>query len=67
MPKIKVTVSTGFANCTHVDYQDIDDDEWAAMTENEQGRLLEDMAIDLQSNHVECSAFVVEKEGNDNG
>ena len=67
MPKIKITVSTGFHNCNYVDHQDIDDDEWAAMTESEQERLLDELAIDLRSNHIECNAYVVEKEGKDNG
>lgn len=62
MPKIKLYVCTGFADCKHVDYHDIPDDEWDGMTQKEQEDLLDELAQDHMVNHIDYGAFVVEEE-----
>jgi hypothetical protein len=58
--KIKITVETGFANATHTDYDEVDREDWDAMTKDEQEEYLDQAATDLRDNYVSCNAHVVE-------
>lgn len=59
MPKIKIYVSTGFANCEHHDELDIDQEEWDSMSEREKEDLLDELAVDLMQNTITYGAYVV--------
>lgn len=58
--RIKITVDTGFANASHTDYEEVDREEWDSMTKEEQEEYLDQAAIDLRDNHIDCNAYVVE-------
>jgi hypothetical protein len=58
--KIKITVETGFASATHTDYDEVDREDWDAMTKDEQEKYLDQAATDLRDNYVSCNAYVVE-------
>ena len=57
--KIRMIVETGFAGCSHVDFQELPDD-WDQMTEKEQEKYLEEAAQDHMANHISFSAYVVD-------
>jgi nitrogen regulatory protein PII-like uncharacterized protein len=58
--KIKITVETGFAGATHTDYDEVDREDWDAMTKDEQEEYLDQAATDLRDNYVSCNAYVME-------
>lgn len=60
MPKIKMYVSTGFANCEHRDEFYIDQEEWDSMSEREKEDMLDDLATNLMQNTIDYGAYVVE-------
>jgi len=55
MPRIKIVVDVDIAGCDHRNEYDYDDDEWDAMTEEQQAAELEDLARDALYDH--CSAW----------
>lgn len=57
---IKTVVNTGFANATHIDYEELPDN-WDEMTQEEQENHLEEFAQDAVSNSIDACASVVEK------
>jgi len=59
--KIRLSVETGFANCKHVDHEEVDRAEWEAMTEKQREEYLNQAAMDYLFNCVESSAWVVEE------
>jgi|688.fasta_scaffold1383042_1 hypothetical protein len=58
--KIKITVETGFAGATHTDYDEVDREDWEAMTEDERDEYLDEAAVTLRDNYVYCNAHVIE-------
>lgn len=58
--KIKLYVSTGFANCKHEDILEIDDQEWLEMTTAEQEAYMDEAAMDFMNDRIECGAYPVE-------
>ena len=44
MPRIIIKLHTGFAGCTHKDEEDFPDDEWDAMTPEQQEEVLDELA-----------------------
>jgi nitrogen regulatory protein PII-like uncharacterized protein len=62
MTTIKVFVNTGFAGCTHTEYEEFDTDEWEALSEEEQETYLDSIAIDYMNNVIEAGAYVVDED-----
>lgn len=60
--KIKVYCTTGFAGCDHVDYFELDREEWQALTEEEQREELDNFASTFMGNYIDYGAYVVEDE-----
>lgn len=63
--RIKVFVETGFAGQGHEDFVDIPDDEWSAMTEDEQEERLEEEAREFMGNCIDYGAYIVEETTNE--
>jgi hypothetical protein len=62
MVRIKLYCNTGFANARHSEIIEIDDAEWAAKSEEERDKYLEDVAQDFMSNHIDYGAYVITDE-----
>jgi hypothetical protein len=65
--RIRVYVSTGFANATHEEIYEEDRETWEAMTPEEQEKELDSIASDYASNYIEYGAYVLEDEDEDDG
>ena len=60
MPKIRVTLGIGFAGCTHRDELDIDEEEWAGCTnEEERSDLINSYWADWSNNFIDGGAELV--------
>lgn len=53
MPRFKITVDTGFPGCDHIDEADFDDDEWAAMTEEQRENALHEARCQAVWNFID--------------
>lgn len=60
--KIKTVVHTGFAACQHEDTVDtgIDVGEWAAMSDEDRNKVLDDYTQTMVSNHIDAFSEVVD-------
>jgi hypothetical protein len=62
MIKIRLYVGTGFATANHQDVCEVERTWWESLTEKEQEKELDRMALEFLWNCVECSAWVLEDE-----
>ena len=61
MPKFNVSLSIGYANASHEDVIEIDEDEWAECeTEEEREDLKNDYWRDWSNNYIDGSIYEVE-------
>ena len=61
MPKIKVTLSIGFANATQEDTLDIPDDEWESCeTDDEREKMIDEYWRDWAWNYIDGGAWIEE-------
>ena len=60
--KIKLYVGTGFHGAEHEDYYEYPRDEWEAMSEDERGNVLNELAVEYLHERCECSAWVEDEE-----
>ena len=58
MPRIKLYLSIGFVGDEHVEYIDIDDEEWNALTEKEKDIRLNDEWENWSGNYIDGHAVV---------
>lgn len=56
--KIRLYVGTGFAGCVHEDSVDFPREEWEAMTNEEQEKILNRFATEYLHERCECGAWV---------
>ncbi len=62
MPKIRVTLSTGFAGATHEDVIEIDDQEWNECNDKlEQNKLLDEMWEEWAWNFIEGGLELIDE------
>lgn len=62
MIKIRLHVGTGFAGCSHDDYEEVSRELWNAMTDTEREYHLAEAANDFLANRIEWSAWVEDDE-----
>lgn len=63
--KIRVTCEVSFVGCDIEDvYYDLPDD-WDTMSQEEQGTLLREMAMDTLEHYASCGASVVDENGDE--
>ncbi len=61
MPRLKVTLSIGFANARHMGILEIDEQDWADCETPEQKEdLIEEYWTDWSSNYIDGSAEIIE-------
>ncbi len=58
--RIKIHVGTGFAGASHEDVYEIPREEWEEMSPQQQEELLDELAIELRDNVIDCGAWVME-------
>ncbi len=58
--KVKVWVTTGYANCSHKDEMFVNKNEWMKLSEEEKDQILDNAAASLLHNNIECGAYVDE-------
>lgn len=59
--KIKLMVSTGFANCEHVEYQELPE-WWEELTSNEKDEFIQDSAREFYNECCEFSGKLVDED-----
>lgn len=60
MPTIKLHLSIGYANASRSDEEEIDDELWESLSEEEREELLDEIATDWGNNYIDLSAIVKE-------
>ncbi|TJY57218.1 hypothetical protein E4T66_17570 [Sinimarinibacterium sp. CAU 1509] len=60
MPRIKLFVDTGFAECSHTDILEVDDADWEAMSPEERDAFLAEEAREFMGNHIDYGAYVMD-------
>ena len=61
MPKLKVFLGIGFANASHSDELEIDDDDWnACETDEDREKLIDQYATDWAWNYIDIGAKLSE-------
>lgn len=60
MPKILMTVNTGFVACVHEDTFDMDDELWDSFNDSEKEAYLDQLAIDFLHERCGSNAKVIE-------
>lgn len=60
MPRIKMSVETGFAGEGHVDYFECEDELWNSMSPERREAYLDEVALEYLHERCACYAEVVE-------
>jgi len=59
--RIKLYVNTGYPSAKHEDYEEVDREEWEALSEKQRDEWLEEAAQTYMANCIEYGAYVDEE------